>query len=106
MEPEIRLLCDRMRQTIGLLDRVSEHHWAGWLREALSRIEQDDFYGIERVLSAYGGMGSFNDLLIHPLNGHSGTEVECAAVNERLDTLRTEVYDLAQAVRRAYLRQE
>jgi uncharacterized protein DUF6966 len=38
-------------------------------------------------------MGSFNDLVIHPLNGHSVAAQEVGPVNEELDRLRSVMYE-------------
>ena len=67
MGSKTQLLCDRLQETIMLLERVNEHYWADWLKVALSRIENDDFSGIPYLIAAYGGMGSFNDILIKRL---------------------------------------
>src|SRR5262245_18699784 len=37
-------------------------HWADWLEKAGREISDGDFHGVERLWSAYGGMGSLNDL--------------------------------------------
>jgi hypothetical protein len=45
-------------------------------------------------------MGSFNDLMLHPLNGHRIREDETRAVNDRLDRLRSEIFSVADELRR------
>ncbi|WP_422389092.1 DUF6966 domain-containing protein [Bradyrhizobium septentrionale] len=52
----------------------------GW--KNLAAKADSDFHGIERLLSAYGGMGSFNDL------------VSLSSSNE-IDRLRTQARELA-----------
>jgi hypothetical protein len=103
MDPIIGSLCERLRQTVDLLYHFGEHDWAMWLREGLSWIEHDDFSGVERVLAAYGGMGSFTDLVLHPSNGSLDFDAECKLANEQLESLRSEMFDLAQEIRRAFL---
>ena len=99
MGPKTSLLCARLEETILLLERADEIPWAVWLKESLRSIEKGDISGIEHLLAAYGGMGSFNDLLIHPANGHRGNDVERAEMNERLAILRSELYDLGEFIR-------
>lgn len=52
------------------------------------------------MLSAFGGMGSLNDLVIHPRNGHAIEDDEISAVNEELGRLTSAVYSEASALRR------
>jgi hypothetical protein len=52
------------------------------------------------LLSAFGGMGSFDDLLIHPLNGHSISEEELSVVNEQLSDYRATIWAAGRAMRR------
>lgn len=100
MGPTTHLLCDRLRETADLLRRVDEHHWCEWLEESLRRIESSDFLGVEHLRSAFGGMGSFNDLIIASANGHSISEEEHWAVNARLVELQNELCELADYLRR------
>ncbi|WP_236790627.1 DUF4911 domain-containing protein [Amycolatopsis sp. GM8] len=83
-----------------LLDDADEQHWSRWFRAARRDLSNRDAYGLRRILQAYGGMGSFNDLVIHPRNGHTISPDEARQVNERLDTLRTQIYRVAHQLRR------
>ncbi|MFC1404976.1 MULTISPECIES: DUF6966 domain-containing protein [Streptacidiphilus] len=55
--------------------------WADWMELAKGEIAAGDLHGIERVLGAYGGMGSISDL---PL-----------AYDHRVMVLSAEVHSLA-----------
>ncbi len=99
MGPKTRILCDRLREVSELLRRVGENHWSEWLDDSLRRIENSDFSGIEHLRGAFGGMGSFNDLIIMPENGHVFSVDDCSAVNARLDELRSELYELTDFIR-------
>ena len=99
MGPKTRTLCDRLRETADLLRRVGEHHWCAWLEESSRRIENGDFSGIEHLRSAFGGTGSFNDLVILPINGHSVSDEESCGVNAQLSDLRHEIFELADYIR-------
>ncbi|UFX46796.1 hypothetical protein HAP47_0009050 [Bradyrhizobium sp. 41S5] len=61
-------------------------HWADWMEISRREIAGGDFHGIERLLSAYGGMGSFNDLVL-------------SSSNDELDRLRTRAGALAILIR-------
>ena len=70
----------------------NDHHvdWAQWMMNAKSRLEKSDFSGIDYLLGAYGGMGSFNDIYIH-----SSKELD-----ERFSLLRTRAWELANHIKR------
>src|SRR4051812_41032599 len=55
---------------VSLLRGVQENFWADWLEKDADRIKNGDREGVDHLLSAFGGMGSFNDLIISPANGH------------------------------------
>ena len=98
--PKTHLLCDCLKATIVLLERVAADHWAAWMKVSLSQIVNGDLSGVKHVLAAYGGMGSFNDLVLCSGNGHRVTNDEYRTVNDELDMLRNEAYDLAQFISR------
>jgi hypothetical protein len=100
MGPKTRLLCDRLEEAASLLEEVEERPWAERLRGHARRIADGDYEGIERLSREFGGMGSFNDLVIHPYNGHRVSEADINPVNERLTALRSEVFSLVRFIRR------
>ncbi len=60
-----------------------------------------DFSGIEHLLSAYGGMGSFNDLIIGQTNhnGEFAWKQNYQEVNNELNHLRGQAYQLANWIK-------
>jgi hypothetical protein len=56
------------------------------MEKSRREIVDGDFHGIERLLSAYGGMGSFNDLV-------------SSSSNDEIDRLRTQARELAISIR-------
>ena len=54
----------------GLLSKYDENAWAEWVRRNREKIERGQRHGLDSFLSAFGGMGSLNDVVIHPLNGN------------------------------------
>jgi hypothetical protein len=85
--------------TVGLLESCGEMEWAGILVGRLARVDAYGGNGLDSVLSLFGGMGSFNDLVLHPLNGHLVEPDALAEVNERLEFLREEILESATALR-------
>ncbi|MDR7253982.1 hypothetical protein J2X46_002972 [Nocardioides sp. BE266] len=96
VEPPFQLLADAVR----LLEGVGEQHWAAWLRGDLRRLRRGDGFAIEHLLSAYGGMGSINDVLISPHNGHDVSEHEGEVTTAELRRLLSAIYHSASGLRR------
>lgn len=84
-----------LRNLSGLLDQVGEEGWSSWARRAESRLASGRAVP-EDIRSAFGGMGSLNDLVIHPANGHEVASSEVEAVNTELDGLRSRIWQLSQ----------
>lgn len=100
-----RSLLASLRKLATLLQSCEENDWAEWLQRNADRIEHGDAPAFDQVLSSFGGMGSLNDLVIHPMNGHSVGASELNSVNTRLQVLRSDIYSTAVAVRRELNRQ-
>ncbi|MFL6156093.1 MAG: DUF6966 domain-containing protein, partial [Marmoricola sp.] len=66
-----------------------------------SELATYDAAAFDHVLGAFGGMGSFNDLLILGYNGHTVEPREETAINHRLSDLRTSIWEDATALRHA-----
>lgn len=67
MHPNIKILAQYLDQAEALLLRYGQVQWADWLRKDARLIRALDFYGIEHLLAAYGGMGSFNDVVLQEM---------------------------------------
>ena len=68
------------------------------LDETITVLQMHDAHGLRRLLHAYGGMGSFNDVVLTHLNGHPIDPSQEPSVNERLDALRSSMYSDATAL--------
>lgn len=77
------------------LTAFGEKHWADWVAEDARRLRHGDLSGAAHFLSAFGGMGSINDLYICPRNGHRIAETEVVTKNEGLKGALSEAYALA-----------
>ncbi|EWT02010.1 hypothetical protein N865_20315 [Intrasporangium oryzae NRRL B-24470] len=92
-----RALQGVLAEAIALLRAHGEDHWARALAGHLHRLSGGG-EGLD-LLGAFGGMGSLNDLVIHPVNGHRIDESEIGVVNADFARLRSEMWDLLGALR-------
>jgi hypothetical protein len=93
-------LISLLDKAIALLRRHGISHWADWLEKDKGLLEKSDYYGIEHLLSAFGGMGSFNDLYICKENGHAIKDEETSIVNDNLLAMNRAIYELAEEIQR------
>lgn len=75
----------------ALLRRHGADHWACWVEADVDRIRHGNPVGVDHLLTAFGGMGSLNDVIIHPANGHDVAEADVDQVNRRLASLLQQV---------------
>lgn len=83
-----------------LLDGHGEHRWARWLATDRDRIERGDGYGLDHLLSAYGGMGSLTDVMFSPANGNAANTDEGTRATEELRRLTSAIHEDARALQR------
>ena len=77
----------------ALLRSVGEAFWADKVQAVLIRSGNSlDLYLLEEILSWYGGMGSFNDLMISEYNDHLMEGKDEEKLNDDLSRLRNEIY--------------
>lgn len=95
-----RLVAD-LKSLVALLDDNGATHWSRWARQSLAEVEQHDARGLSRLRQGYGGMGSFNDLV---LDG-DGFEDQ-RRLNDELDALRGRIYSSVTALLRELRRGE
>ena len=103
MEEKRIQLIEALDELIDLLASDGETHWKKWMSGAKNRIERRDAGGLDRILSAYGGMGSFNDLVLgqSTVGGKFPLKPNANKLNESLSRLSTRIYELTQELRRA-----
>lgn len=105
MGPKTEELIQVLDQIIYLLAEDGNHHWEKWMIESKGRLMKSDYTGIEHLLNAYGGMGSFNDLVI----GQSYEDEKflwkpnAAENNSKLERLRSRAYSLADDIKRNHV---
>ena len=106
---DYNLVYDRLLTTLAelstLLRSHGETHWAEWIERSNELIAAGDAYGLEKLLAAFGGMGSINDLVLRELNGRARAPSEEDGANGRLRNLLTSAFEDAQALKRSLGRQ-
>ena len=95
-------LAETLRNLVVVLEADGDEHWSHWIKDALARISGDDYSGIEKLLGAYGGMGSINDLVLGQsyANGKFSWKPGHIARNERFSALSSKAWELANDIRR------
>ncbi len=86
----------QLSETVSLLETVEEVYWA----EKLSKIEakinrHKNTCWLKELLSYFGGMGSFNDLVISNVNGHKLYNKSENELNWQLNQYRQKIYQFA-----------
>lgn len=83
----------------SLLDSVHDKYWADWSSGQVKKFDlvfsadsnrQNKIFMINEALNKFGGMGSFNDLILCEQNGHKIKNLE--KDNARLDKLRHRLF--------------
>ena len=80
--------------TEDFLRRVGVRNWADWLKQDL--IEWRTTRGVSHHRSAYGGMGSFNDVVICPMNDNNITSEQEPWANSLFEWLKATLFYLSQ----------
>lgn len=90
-----RLLAN-LSATVRLLSDEGQDHWSSWMAAAYAEIAAHDSHGLTRLLSAYGGSGSFNDVWLRPrLRDQPSTQIEAL-----FGRMRSAMYDDASSLLR------
>jgi HAD superfamily hydrolase (TIGR01509 family) len=92
-------LIDNLANVCDILQRIGAGPWLQWMEIDASRIESGDAEGLTHLLGAFGGMGSFNDLVVDPRNGHSVNDREAEQLDADLCRLRSFIWSDAQLLR-------
>lgn len=104
MGPKTKKLVSFLNELIPLLEKEENDQWTKWMKRARRLILNSDFAGVEEVIGAYGGMGSFNDLVIgYSYKGNALIKKEnYEELNNKLNFLRSEVYELSIQIRKDF----
>ncbi len=97
MEAKTRELINVLNQIETLLQEDKQNHWLKLISSANKSIKNSDYSGIETLLSYFGGMGSFNDLIIGQTqkNGKFEWKKNDCENNDKPHELRLAAYELS-----------
>lgn len=83
-----------------ILKKYEFAQWEAWVRRDVGRIVDGDYEGVVSLLTAFGGMGSLSDVLVHPMNGHDIEPGDIDRVNAELAEARGDLYVAATDLKR------
>jgi hypothetical protein len=92
------LLLEKLEEIFSLLEACGELHWFAWIRNDADDLRNGKLHSIQHFLSAFGGMGSFNDLYLCLENGHKIPATGRDEINAMLSELSSESYNLAKSL--------
>jgi len=99
----VQRLSGALLRVVALLKTHGEKRWAFKIEGYLESLRAGDLSAIDSILGTYGGMGSFNDLVLCAENGHQIEATKTISVNNQLSRLRTETWELATTIRQLTL---
>lgn len=86
----------------SLLQSVGESFWADKIQAVVRKGKNNiDIYSLKEILSWYGGMGSFNDLMLSEYNDHLIDAKDEEKLNNELNRLRSQIYHEAERLKRS-----
>lgn len=100
MHQEIDRLATLLEEAEVLLRKHGISHWADWLGKDARLIRGLDFYGVEHLLSAFGGMGSLNDLGLAQPSENNPSILVASSDDPRFHALLSEIHARATRLRR------
>jgi hypothetical protein len=100
MHPEISKLVTMLDEAAAIFRIHSMNHWASWLEKDIQHLRNSDFYGIRHLLSAYGGMGSLNDVGLAEPDPLLPGVLRIHSDDARLQNLIAEMHALASKLSR------
>jgi len=103
MGPKTEELIIVLDQLVILLESDKQIRWHEWILRARTWISNSDYSGIESLLSAYGGMGSINDLVLGQsfVNDKFVWKTGYVKLNEDFSKLKSRAYELALDIKYA-----
>lgn len=90
-ESKVQQLQEALEAARDLLRSVGEDWWSSKIDDACQKAYMDP----GQVLSWFGGMGSFNDVLICPENGYQVDPTKARELDAQLSRLRGRIHALA-----------
>ena len=105
MSAQTRELIAALDELASVLEGDGETHWANWVRSVRAQLLGADDSGVERLLAAYGGMGSLNDVALgqSEKDGVFTWKPGHIQLNEKFSAFRTQAWKLATTIQRSRL---
>jgi hypothetical protein len=105
MEAKTQELVCVLAKLATLLEDDGEQHWCRWMLRAKVRLENWDYSGLDYLLSAYGGMGSFNDFVAGQsiVAGRFAWKPGYKELNDEIDDLRSKAWSIAKDIMRNHV---
>lgn len=105
MGPKTQELICVLAKLASLLESDGEQHWCAWMIRAKAWLENSDYSGIDYLLNAYGGMGSFNDFIAgqSTVAGQFAWKVGYKELNDEIEILRNRAWILAKDIKRNHV---
>jgi hypothetical protein len=100
MHPDLEALATKLEDAAAFLRGHMVDNWADWLSKDAALIRSRDFYGVEHLLSAFGGMGSLNDIGLEQPSPINPNVFIASADDFRIQSLLTEIHALATKLSR------
>lgn len=96
MRSKTEELIDSLEKVVQLLQAHDVNYWSTELIKSKNYIASGDLRGVEQLLKAYVGLGSFNDFAFSDshVNQH-----ELLSANHELRFLKEAIYQLANEIR-------
>ena len=103
MDSSTKELIATLEELAMLLETHGDRHWSAWMRRAKSRLENLDFSGVDYLTSAYGGAGSFNDVILGQtqVDGMFSWKAGHIELSDQFYELRCRAYSLARRIQRS-----
>ena len=95
MDPDIAALAEMLEEAETFLRNYEISHWAEWVAKDARLIRNRDFFGVEHLLSAFGGMGSINDLSLAVPSKAKSNMSAAVKDDERFHLLLSKIHALA-----------
>lgn len=92
MESETQKLVQILNKIICILDEDGQYNWSKRMIQARGYLLVSTIRGVEKVLSAYGGMGSFNDVYLSKITRK----------NKKFSELQSLAWQLATDIKQEY----
>ena len=92
-------IIEELDSLIKHLDKFEEKYWSEFFRKIKKLIDNGDTRAIDSLTNIRGGMGSFTDLVICQLNGHTIEKKEEDFANTELQRLGNIVLKSADSLK-------